>query len=673
MLRIASMVFMVLLALGGSLYAQTPDTGIISGRVTDQSHAAVPGVLITATNSLTGLRRTVRTGRQGKFTLAGLPVAGTYTVTAHMKNFANAVLNGVILTGGTTTGITLQMNVAGATSKVTVMGVPGQVRSDEPQLGIRLGAQEIESTPLLNRRITYLPLLNAATRPAINQGDEFMNQNLFTANGTGRRQTWFEVDGANAIDAWGRQTIMTNLPADSVQEMTVLTNAFSAQYGLTAGSVVNIVTRSGSNQLHGNLAGLGRPSGIEAKMSGFTPASATSGNDLTGDSLAQVAGGISGPIGSSGHTQFFTQGEYTWQNRTSPVTSPVAPGDFVGRYRGWMGVLRLDHQVNDRNNLFFRMNSDSFYDTNPNGAVGGNNLSSVDRIFRRRTYTATLGETAVLSPTLLNNVHLQFQLASPITQFDPVINSTQFSVPISTGGTFTSGTSQSALLLNRQFEVNDVVSAKLSRHTLIFGADVIRARNGGDSKEYGGPIFLGRFLYNTCTERLSICESPAYLDNISNVQSYTQSYGNATYKVTDTLWALFLQDDYKMFRDLTLNLGLRYQRQTFTDSTRNFAPRAGFAYNLRGDGRTVIRGGFGIYYSQIVDNSAANYALSGPTGVFNYTAGPGQIGFPASVADAPLPAFPSGATAPVRSLYIRPGESAYLSRFFPTSTLAGYP
>jgi Carboxypeptidase regulatory-like domain len=654
-------------------WGQTPDTAIISGHVTDRSHAAVPDVEITAQNSETGLLRNTHTDPLGGFSLAGLPIAGTYTVTAHKEGFTDAKFQGVILAGGTTADLIFQLNVAGGQTEVTVTGVPGEVRADEPQLGDRLSAEQMESTPLLNRRITYLPLLNAANRPAINQGDVFMNEDLFTTNGTGRRQTWFEVDGANAVDAWGRQTIMTNLPLDSVLEMTVLTNAFSAQYGLTAGSVVNIVTKSGSNEFHGNLLGLGRPSGTEARLSGFSPASATSGNDLTNDTLAQVSAGLSGPVGHNGRTQFFAQGEYSWQNRTSPIISPVAPGNFVGHYRGWLALLRLDHQVNERNNLFFRVNSDSFYDTNPNGTVGGNNLPSVDRIFRRRTYTSAFGETAVLSPTLFNNVRLRFQLASPITQFDPVIYGTQFSVPISTGGTFTSGTSQAALLLNHQYEVNDVVTTMRSRHNLTFGGDVIHAHNGGNSKEFGGPIFLGQFIYNTCTQSLSVCESPAYLDDIGNVKSYTQSYGNASYTVGDTLWALFLQDDYRARTDLTLNLGLRYERQTFTDSTKDFAPRVGFAYNVRGDGHTVIRGGFGIYYSQIVDNNAANYALSGPTGVFNYTASPAQIGFPASVSDAPLPAFPAGATAPVRSLYIRPGRSAYLDRFFPTATLIGYP
>src|SRR6202034_1105555 len=101
-------------------------------------------------------------------------------------------------------------------------------------------------------------------------------------------------------------------------------------------------------------------------------------------------------------------------------------------------------------------------------------------------------------------------------------------------------------------------------------------------------------------------------------------------------------------------------------------PRHGFVWDPSGNGTSPLRAGFGIYYSQIVDNSEANYALTGPTGVFNYTASAGQIGFPTSVASVPLPAFPAGAQAPVRSLYIRPGETAELAQYFPTSILDGY-
>ncbi len=274
---------------------------------------------------------------------------------------------------------------------------------------------------------------------------------------------------------------------------------------------------------------------------------------------------------------------------------------------------------------------------------------------------------------MVNSSRLQFQLASPITEFDPVIYGTQYVVPISSGGTFTSGTSQSALLMNRQYEIAETLSISKGKQQFKIGGNAIYAHNGGNSKEFGGPIYLGKFTYNTCTQSASFCESQAYLGNIANVANYQQSYGNANYTVNDTLWSLFAQDDYHVSSELTLNLGLRYEQQTFTDSRGDVAPRVGFAYDVKGEGKTVLRGGFGIYYSQVVDNSEANYALTGPTGVFNYTATPGQIGFPTSIAAAPLPAFPPGAPVPLRSLYIRPGQSAYLNQFFPTSTLIGYP
>ena len=605
--------------------------------------------------------------------MPGLPVAGTYDILATKSGFADAHVSALSLVGGATANLHLQLNVSGNRTRVTVTGAVDAIRTDSPQLGDTLGAAQMQETPLLNRRITYLPLLNAANRPALNQGDVFMNQDLFTTNGSGRRQTWFEIDGGNGIDSWGRQTIFTNIPLAAVQEMTVLENAFSAEYGFGLGGVVNIVTKSGGNRFHGDLLGLWRPSAPEAKLSGFTESTASSGNDITNDTLRQGAASASGPLGTNNKTQFLLSGEYSAQNRASPVTSPIAPGNFIGHYRSWLVFFRLDHQINQANNLFLRSDVDSFYDTNPNGIVGGNSLPSVDRIFRKRTYSQQLGETAILRPSLVNNLRLQFQLASPITEFDPVIYGTQFVVPISTGGTFTTGTSQSALLLNRQYEFNDTLASSLGRHQLTYGVEVLRSHSGGDSKEFGGPIYDGQFVYSPCTQSLDICESSAYLDDLSNVQTYTQSYGNADYSVNDVLWALFVQDDFHVAPNLTLNFGLRYEQQTFTDARADFAPRVGLSYDPSGQGKTVLQAGYGIYYAQVVDNSEANYALTGPTGVFNYTADAGLVGFPSSVQAAPLPAFPPGAQVPLRSLYIRPGNSAYLNQFFPTSTLRGYP
>jgi len=671
--RLFKAAFFLLLIRGSSLNSQTPDTATILGQVSDPTHALVTGAQIKVTNSLTGLERTTSTDAAGKFSLAGLPVAGAYRLTASKTGFAEAQVENLTLVGGRTARVSLQLNVASGATLIEVTGVAGGVLTDEPQVGERISALHAQLTPLLNRRISYLPLLNSANRPALNQGDVFMNQNLFTTSGAGRRQTSFEVDGSNGNDSWGRQTLFTNLPLASVEEMTVLESSFSSEYGATTGGVVNVVTKTGGNDFHGEVLGAFRPQATSAKLSGFTASSAPNGNAITSDELEQTSASLGGPLGSSERTHFFISGEYSWQNRVSPVTSPVDPGPFEGHYRGWLAFARLDRQISDRHSLFLRGNADSFHDTNPNGAVGGNNLASVDRVFKRRTYSAELGETAVLSSSLVNNARLQFQLASPITQFDPVIFSTQYTVPIAGVGNFVSGTSQAARLENRQYDFNDTLAADRGRHQLRLGASVLYAHNGGNGKEFGGPSFLGAFTYKTCNLGIATCESPAYLGDISNVNSYTQSYGNATYTVDDTLWAVFAQDDFHLRHDFTLNLGLRYEQQTFTDARKDLAPRIGFVYKVAGSGDTVIRGGFGIYYSQVVDNAQANYALSGPTGFFNFTSQAGQVGFPATVAGAPLPAFPPAAQVPVRSLYLRPGRSAYYNQFFPTSVLVGYP
>jgi Carboxypeptidase regulatory-like domain/TonB dependent receptor len=672
MSRFCAAVLSIAILSSACLVAQTPDTATLQGAITDSSHAVISGAHVTITNETTGLTRAVDSDSTGRFTLAGLPVAGDYTVSITKDGFATAQTAHIQLAPGSTAIITPTLKAAGETSVLIVEGTATGLRVDQPQLGINLTTEQMQQTPLLNRRITGLPLLESANRPAINQGDIFMNEVLITTNGAGRRQAWFEVDGANSIDMWGRQTIFTNIPLMALDEMAVLTNAFTADYGGGTGSVINIVTRSGSNNYHGQFLELWRPAATEASLSGFTTSNAASGNDITSDTLGQTAVAVSGPLLSQ-KTHFFLAGEWNREAKASPVTSPLAPGAFVGHYRGWLGLLRLDHQINDSNNAFLRVNFDNFTDTNPNGIVGGASLPNVARTFHRRTYVGELGETATLSPRLVNNLRLQFQLGSPITEFDPVVFGTQFVVPISSGGTFTSGTSQNALLMNRQYELSETLSISRGRHQIDLGASIIDSHNGGNSKEFGGPIFLGKFTYNTCTQAPSICESSAFLNNINNVANYQQSFGNQNYTVDDQFIGIFAQDNYRATRRLTMNLGLRYERQTLTNATLNFAPRVGFVYDAFGTGNTIFRSGYGIYHSQIVDNSFASYALGEPSGVFTYTATPGQLGFPTNIAAAPLPAFPPGGAVPIRSLYVRPGQSAYLSQWFPTSALNGYP
>ena len=294
--------------------AQTPDTATIQGQVTDSDYAAIVGAHIRVVNTISTFTRTAKTNAVGRYSIVELPVGGEYIVTADKIGLAEAQSAPVTLAGGVTAQINFQLHVAARATEVTVKGTVGQTRIDEPQLGERLGARQIEQTPLLGRKITYLPLLNAANRPAINQGDVFMNENLFTTNGSGR--------GVRSRD---------------------LRNA------------------------------------------------------------------------------------------------------VLGARLNWWHV-HLRH----------------------------------------------LSIRAVDEPSI---------------------------------------------------EANDVLSAAWRQHQIRFGADVIVAHSGGDSKEFGGPIYDGQLLYNTCTGPLAYCESAAYLNDVTNVRSYTQSYGNASYTVNDTLWTVFVQDD----------------------------------------------------------------------------------------------------------------------------------
>ncbi|MGH9475873.1 MAG: TonB-dependent receptor [Terriglobales bacterium] len=652
-----------------TLIAQTSDTATLRGHVLDRTGAAVAGATVTATNGLTGAARTVTSNADGNYTLAGLPIAGAYTLAATHSGFQPGSVSNLTLIGGATATVDLHLGVSTASTTITVTGTVGAVRADEPQLGDHIGIERIDNTPLLGNQITALPLLNSANRPAINQGDIFTNQTLITTGGSGRRQTSFLVDGASGNDSWGRQTIFTALPADAVQEMTVLETPFSAEYGATTGGVVNIVTKSGGQKFHGDAQYSVRPNGLAAGLVGYSALSSSA--HPTNDLFNQGDWSLSGPLSSK--TQFAFAGEVTWRDRDSPVISPAAPSVFTGQYRGGLLTGRLDHQFSENNSAFFRGSEDSFYDTNPNGSVGGNALPSTDRIFRRRTFSALAGDNDVINASMVNALRLQFQLASPITQFAPVNYGTALSVPIAVSGfqtTFSSGTSQSALLLNRQYEIADTVSADWGQHQVVVGVDVLRSHNGGNSKEFGGPNFLGTFNYATCTVSLSYCESSAYLNNLANVTSFTQSFGTASYAVDDTLSGLFVQDNYHLRPNLTVNAGLRYERQSFTQAEKNFAPRVGFAYTPWKD--TVLRGGYGIFYGQIHDNYQADFTLGSPTGVFNFTATPGQPGFPSTV--APWTSFPSGANVPVRSLTIAPGQPASaFSSYFPLSVLEGYP
>ncbi|MGI8469461.1 MAG: TonB-dependent receptor [Pyrinomonadaceae bacterium] len=638
-----------------NIFAQTTNTATVRGQVLDQNKAAIAGANVVVVNESTGLRRETQTGEGGNYTIADLPLTGKYKLTVTSANFAAGEKSGIEFKAGEAASIDIVLSPQISQNYVTVLGTTAGVQSDSAQLGTRLDLQKIDNTPVLGRKITNLVGLNSAVRPARGTGDLFLNNFLFVANGAGRRQTSFILDGSTGDDAWGRQTIFTNLPFSTIQEFTVLTNAVSAEFGRTVGSVVNVVTKSGTNNFSGDALFLVRPSAFQARA----PLAAS----RTRDRLFQLSGVVSGPI-IKDKTHFLIGAEVNRQRRDTVISSPLAPGAFDGKYNQNLFFARLDHQINDKNTLTARFNLERFTDSNPSDAVGGNNLGSAARSFERDTYAAQLSETAVLSSRIVNQARFEFQLGSPITQFTPVNPSTQFIRPISV-----EGESRSAFLQNHQYQFADTLSLSFGKQNIKLGGDAEFSSSGGDGQEFGSGFVLGQFRFTNA--RASNPSIPTSALTIADAATFTQSFGNASYNVREWLYSVFAQDDWRVRRDLTLNLGLRYERQTFTDDKNNFAPRLGFAYNFLGDNKTVVRGSYGVYYSEVRANLGASFALAGPTGIFTFTAAPGQFGFPTSL--NALPAFPAGANLPARDIVIRPGRAGYYNQFFDTSKLRGYP
>jgi outer membrane receptor protein involved in Fe transport len=645
-------IFAALLLLATALTAQTTDTASIRGTVTDPAGAAVAGAVVTLDNLATGAHRTARSDAHGEYVFAALPVTGSYRIRISGSGFAEATNGPFTLRGGETATFRNTLNAQAVSEAVTVYGTTEGVRADSPELSTRLDQKAMQYIPVFGRKLTSLPLLNSAVRSARGTGDLFLNNTLFVINGGGRRQTTYSIDGTTGDDAWGRQTIFTNIPVAAIQEIDVLTNAFSAEYGRTTGSAVNVVTQSGTNDTRGDVLALWRPKSLQAN--------APVADVKTGDELQQGSATIGGAVVPD-RTHYFLSAEHNDQERGSRITSPVAPGTFFGDFRQTLVMARLDQELGGANHLVVRGNLDRLKDTNPQDVVGGVTLPSAGRTFERTTSAIALSDAMILGADLYNQARLTGDYGSPITRFTPNHPSPQFVRP----GVSTEGESRAANLYSHQWQLADTVSWTRGNHYVRAGGDYVRSRSGGNGQEFGAPFVLGQFTFKTSVP----ATTPNSALTINDVARYTQGFGNATYALTDQLYALFVQDDWRPLAGLTVNLGLRYDRQKLTGDDNNLGPRLGFAWNL--DRRTVLRGGYGIFYSQIQSNIDAQWELGGPTGFFNFSVAPGQLGFPTSL--APITSFPSGASLPARDVIIKPGRESFYSQFFDVAKLRFYP
>jgi hypothetical protein len=659
--------------------SQSPNTGSIIVTVVDQNDALVNGANITVTNTATGAERQAVSDDNGTATVAALSLTGAYKVSVTMAGFTAQDADGLRLRASETATVKVKLLASGGKSEVTVFGTTEGVRTN-PQIGVPLESRLIAETPIIGRKVSTLPLLNSAFRQGKGTGDLFVNQTYFITGVGSRRATTYTLDGASNDEGWGRQTAITTLPLDAIQEMQVLTNAFSAEFGWTSGPALNVVTKSGTNDLHGQGLVLIRPGGWQAKSfstSGFCPPSvpscvtpstlqAINPVDIP-DALQQVSGSVGGPL-KADKTFFFASTDYTRQNRTtylstslpSFVLPPSGQLDYTGHYRQFLFDGRVDHKFTPDQTLMVRFNYDRFHDDNPQDAVGGTNAPSVARKYERASWSWQGNYTSVISPHLLNEARFAYLHGDPVTQWLAQNLSTTYTrsgaVP------FTVGQSRFSNLWGHQFQFADTLSWSAGKHYVRFGGSIIRHRSGGTGSEPGTAI-LGTFTFKNTTT------APLGQLTLADVQNYQQpiNFGISSYNLGQWLLTGFVQDDWKVRPNFTLNLGLRYDRQTLTDATTDFAPRVGFGWHPGGNARTSIRGGYGMYYTQIQSNLIAGYLVNGLDGLTTYTAAAGQTGFPTCLTCVPVNVDPKTVPAselPARDITIQAGRRSFYQAQF---------
>ncbi len=645
MKKTALLVVAFLLLCSASAFAQSKTTAEVTGKVKDPTGSFVPNARITATNTVTGLVREVSTDEKGEYRLLSLP-PGIYDIKVEREGFATQVQKGVEITVGQTAVVYYQLALGALTQLVEVTGEVPVVEVERSQQSNTIEERSIRNLPI-NRR-DYLTF--ALLAPGVADSKALADANSFRVKqtpdsglsfyGSNGRGNYVAVDGGEANDAGGG--VRPTVSQETVQEFQINRTNYSAELGGARGGAVNIVTKSGSNTMHGSAFGFFRHQDLDA---GDPFAITLQGNSIVRvkpDSTRQQFGAtLGGPI--SKDRSFFYMGYEQLRRRESasvPVltsfsifqptpaqeailaalpaaqaaplraalTSPPETIEMFRRNSGifpfqtddYKGLLRLDHRLSDRNQLNLRFNVTKSFETNPNlqALVGFSRGFITDFV----DTTALAGWTHTFSPTVINEARVQYNYYNALTasseKFGPALEIAGF-------GFFNRDRFLPNDSILRREEIIDNLSLSRGSHSLKMGVQVLVRNNHSNSATF----FSGRFTFGTLPGAFV---SPALASttinalqafNLGLAQSYQQGFGDGVVRATYPLYGVFLQDTWKPIPNLTLNLGVRYEvdtrKEPLPTDKNNVAPRFGFAWDPWKDRKTTIRGGYGLFFSPI--------------------------------------------------------------------------
>ena len=656
--------------------AHAQATADIRGRVLDQQGSAAPGVTVVIRNQETGTFRETVTGAEGGYLIASV-VPGRYEVRATLAGFKNFVQPDVLLEVGKTTVVDVRLEVGGVEQAVTVTADAPIVNTTSKEIGGNVTQAEMASLPSFNRNfISYISLLPGIV-PTI--ATDSFGADSIEVNGQDSRNNNYTLDGANNVDDFNgaRSGMQVRTPVLSVAEMRVRTNQADAQYGRASGGIVDAITKSGTNSIRGDGAFFFQDSAWTARSYAVKR-----GNLEKPDTAQrQYAFDIGGPIVRN---KLFYYGnlERVENDRGVVMTFANRPDlDYTTTTveRVWNTMAKVDHQISGNHTWSVRyLREQSPQDRQ---AISGDVTQDAFDAERDTDQTAVGTLTSVLRSTLVNTVRVSF------TQEDVTFASPQF---------FANGRDQSRLLPQLSFDTYTAQQqnghqARLNNayqleNTLSwFRPDWV----GGDHQIKLGFQYQyssvkndnqgnlnGTFTFNTSDADFDPANPRTYPDRFS-----IRVGGPLRYTQIAQYLTAFVQDDIKRGR-LTINAGVRWDAElfnapqrdplAFTDLTddvhpvdwNNVAPRVGFAFDVSGDGRQAIRGGYGLFFQRSYLELYTNLFTSGLfTPSFTVT-------FPANAADSgPRNGrFPTDPTL-VNGPFVTPELRAYVDSLFPTGVL----
>ena len=598
----------------------------LSGTALDQSSAVLPGATVSLRNTKTGLVRTEVTDDRGRYHFIALPVVGEYSVKIALPGFGAEERAGLIFQANTKPVIDFTLKLASLAEATTVVGAAPILETRKAELSLTVDQQKIATMPLNGRN--YLDLANFATgvHGAAGRGD-------LSVNGQLGRNIDYVVDGvSNKVIEWGDAS-KTGLSLDVVQEFQVITSQFSAEFGHSLGGIVSAVTKSGTNEFHGTGYLYDRPGALDAK------------NGLTGTrtpfNQQQFGTVLSGPIVKD-RTHFIGSFEGTNQDSQLVVTSVLEPGAFPATLNRHQGFAKGTHRLANNHNAQLRFNLDNNQSI---GGFGGLVLADGGTRSKRASWELQGTTTSVLSGKMVNEARFQYsRFVNESTNLAPGPR------VIYTGlGTSGANPGSPQDIRENRIQFNDKLSRDFGAHRTFIGTDMSHIAKTGvfNADSVGVYTFAAGtpFPFNPRNPATFPAQFAQGFTDPRRPISLTRDFAPFEFAGIDRSYVnvdLFAQDDWEVRRGFTLNLGVRYEKQTSSPDNNNIMPRTGFAWDTRRDGRTIVRGGYGRFYDQLFDNIPNVEDLFGITGNFSITLTP--TGNPGVFPTFPnvLTALPSG-------------------------------